>query len=325
MSNDLSDIFEIAAACGAAKKTGRGVAFRCPVHTDRNPSCMAWYGDTAIMVKCFAGCDTHDIVDALRGMGFVLSSREARTRRARDVSQPVTKKPPIIDQDSFKRRVWARQLWSEAGDHRRIRAYFEDVRRLDLGVITDLNAVLRFHPNCPRGKGKRQPAILAAFRDIVSDDLMAVHRIFLTDDNRRDGNRMMLGPCHDTAIKLTSQAATFDVHHFCQRLQICEGVETGIGVLMLFGACPTWALGSAGAIKWFAPLFGVGELMVRADHDPVDPKTKRRPGPYAAQCAVTQWREAGWQAGGSMPKNEGDDYADLAKGMNQNVELARAG
>jgi hypothetical protein len=39
---------------------------RCPAHDDKNPS-LAWriVDDGTLLVKCWAGCTTHDIVDAI--------------------------------------------------------------------------------------------------------------------------------------------------------------------------------------------------------------------------------------------------------------------
>jgi hypothetical protein len=44
---------------------GRGIA-RCPAHDDKTPS-LAWRicDDGTLLVKCWAGCGAHDIVDAI--------------------------------------------------------------------------------------------------------------------------------------------------------------------------------------------------------------------------------------------------------------------
>ena len=299
---ELSDIFDIARACGGAKKTGKGVTFRCPCHEDRTPSCSVIKGDHAIIVRCFAGCDKFDVLDALRGMGFTLSLRERDAREKRDLSQVISAKRVIVDHDSQMRTMLARKLWADAKDAwgSRVESYLLS-RGLTLVALSDVDRTIRFHPNCPRGRD-RQPAMICAMRDVSTDEVVAVHRTFLDVANKKDGKPMMLGPCAEAAIKLTAHKQTFDFRRcFASRLYVDEGIETGIGALML-GFAPVWALGSAGAIAAFEPMLAVGELVVLADHDDV--------GIRAARQAVGAWRFAGWQARFELPADEGTDYAD---------------
>jgi hypothetical protein len=296
----LSDIFEIARACGRPKRTSRGVNFCCPCHEDRSPSCSAMVGEHAIIVHCFAGCEKHDVLDALRAMGFTLTLSEGEARSKRDLTT-VLKARRIIDRDNKLRTELARELWNEARSVRGSRAeHYLEQRGLSLGRFTDLDRALRFHPNCPKRR-ERWPAMLAAFRDIVTDEVVAVHRIFLDRlDHKVD--KMMLGPSAETAVKLTPHGATFNGQHFCARLYVTEGIETGVAAHML-GYAPVWALGSCGAIASLPPLLCVGELVVLADHDVAGVK--------CAMQATATWREAGFQARIVMPERDGDDFADV--------------
>lgn len=301
---ELSDIYKIAQACGKSKRSGKGVSFCCPCHEDKEPSCSAMYGDHAILVRCFAGCDTRDVVDALRAMGFTLSVREGEARAKRDLSQVIKAKRAVIDHDNHVRTMLARALWHDARQATvsPVADYLTS-RGLDLSAVPDVDRTIRYHPNCPRGKS-RQPAMICAMRDFATDEIVAVHRTFLTPELRKDGKPMMLGPCHESAVKLTSHALTFDRRrHFTKELCVCEGVETGIGALML-RLRPCWALGSAGAIEHMQPLLSVGLLCVLADHDPAGIK--------AGGHAVHNWRMMGWRAEMMMPRVPGDDYADEA-------------
>ena len=48
------------------KQAGNGFMARCPVHDDKNPSLSITEGDDGrVLLKCFAGCSTEDIVKAL--------------------------------------------------------------------------------------------------------------------------------------------------------------------------------------------------------------------------------------------------------------------
>ena len=60
-------------AAGAALVRGLGGFWqgstgmcRCPAHDDRTPSLSVRVGDTRLLFKCFAGCDTRDVLRAIR-------------------------------------------------------------------------------------------------------------------------------------------------------------------------------------------------------------------------------------------------------------------
>jgi len=272
------------------------------------PSCSAIKGDHAVIIKRFGGCDKHDVLDALRGMGLVLSLRERDAREQRDLSRVVRAKRVIIDRDSQARTILARKLWADAKDAKgsRVESYLT-ARGLMLAALSDVDRTIRFHPNCPRGR-ERQPAMICAMRDVATDEITAVHRTFLSIADKKDGKPMMLGPCAEAAIKLTAHKHTFDYRRcFASRLCVCEGVESGIPSLMP-GFKPVWALGSAGAIAAFEPMLAVGELIALADHDDV--------GIRAARQVVGTWRFAGWQARFEMPPEDGQDYADAVNDDN---------
>jgi hypothetical protein len=137
-------------------------------------------------------------------------------------------------------------------------------------------------------------------------DLVAIQRLYLRWDDEQGivfkDKGMMLGPVGGAAMKLTSHRDTFKEElSYCSRLTICEGFETGLALLMR-GHEPVWALGSAGAIATFPPLFGVGELLIAADHDEAGLNA-------AAQCAA-RWTEAGHAVTVWRRRDVGKDYAD---------------
>jgi|GEM_PF-1978735 len=312
---ELSDIHAIAECCGRPKRYTRGWMCLCPCHEDRNPSCAVWYDGDRISVKCFAGCDSRDVADCLRAKGFVLSAREHNGYARRDLSKVVAAKRPATIHDNAVRTQQARDIWAES--HRATGSPVADYlhnRGLDLGVVPFPDLTIRYHPHCPRGK-LRQPAMISALRDISTDRIIAIHRTYLKN-GRKDGTPMMLGPCFETAIKLSPHTEMFaGGRTFVHRLHVAEGVETAIACLMLKYK-PVWALGSAGAIAAFGPQLQIGELIVMADHD--RPILDARgllwcPGESAASACVKAWRSAGWRARYEMPEQEGDDYADVAE------------
>ena len=63
---------EIAVALGGARRNGRGWLCSWPVHPDRTPSLSIDDGDRVpIVVKCFAGCDSREVLAELRRLGLL--------------------------------------------------------------------------------------------------------------------------------------------------------------------------------------------------------------------------------------------------------------
>lgn len=277
----LSNLNDIAVALRGIR-TPVGIKFRCPCHEDSSPSCSAWYGERAIMVKCFAGCESIDIIAALQNMGFTTSS-------------PHAIKPHIAAGESAtKNRDFAIKLWLQSKPIKGSIAekYLIEIRRLDISGIDDIDGTLRFHPSCPRGRDERVPTLLAGFRrNSPNNQLTAVQRIFLTPDGRKDGKPMMLGPVTGSAIMLTSQRQTF-INGKCKVLHICEGVETGIGAMMC-GFNPQWVVGSTSGIRQFEPHPQISELCICADPDPA--------GREAAFACIDSWSYAGAKAYAVIP------------------------
>lgn len=303
----LTDPAIIARTCGKASKTRRGWKCRCPAHEDSDPSCEIWQGEKAIRVRCYAGCDPALVIYALTALGFTVSEKRSRAEKLARAST-ITKKVYAADDDpidvSHETLLYvarAMKLWDQGipATGTAVEAYLAG-RGLSLNGIDA--ASLRFHSWCPRGEG-RQPAMLALMRDTVTGVPRAIHRTFLKRDGRRwikDGKPMMFGPAHRTAVWLTPCAPA---------LAVCEGIETALALVAL-GWPNVWALGSAGAVGMFSPLFNVAHLTVAADND--------RAGREAADRCRANWIDAGWAATGIKPEHEGWDYADVLAALRRN-------
>ena len=50
-------------------KRGSDRSFQCPAHQDRSPSLSVSQGETGALLRCHAGCEPKDILDAL-GLGW---------------------------------------------------------------------------------------------------------------------------------------------------------------------------------------------------------------------------------------------------------------
>ena len=75
---------------------------------------------------------------------------------------------------------------------------------------------------------------------------------------------------------------------------------------------PMWALGGTSGLSTFPVLPGVERLTIAVDHDPIDPKTGRRPGAYAAAVCARRWFEAGRKVTRLTPRELGD-FNDLLR------------
>lgn len=117
---------------------------------------------------------------------------------------------------------------------------------------------------------------------------------------------MVLGPAGGAAINLCQDVASGNgTNGGLDKLHACEGIETGIGLLML-GYVPLWSLVTAGGLARLPILPGVDELIACSDHD------ANRVGQRAAYTVVQRYRAAGKAAREIRPYRCAWDFADVA-------------
>jgi hypothetical protein len=192
-------------------------------------------------------------------------------RRENSIVSPARKSPATRPASEG----W-RQIWNEAVDPigMLVERYLTS-RCLELP--SDIaGRVIRFHPRCPFGL-ERLPCMVALFRDIVTDEPVAIHRTALTPDGRKL-DRKMLGTVRDAAIKLDPDG------NVTIGLTIGEGIETVLSARQ-GDIRPTWALGSVGAISSFPLLSGIDGLTILAETG--------EPSARAVQSCGKRWNEAG--------------------------------
>jgi len=319
---------ELARALGG-KKAGRQWQCRCPAHADRDPSLIVFDGRSAVQVRCLAGCAPADVIAACRRLGVWHDDDAADERAARAAAR--ARRQQELDEKRARAeaelRARALAIWDEARPAAGTAVetvYLRWWRGVEVPAAARahlLSEVLRFHPACPR-RGGRAPAMVALMRTIHGDRPTAIHRTFLDAQWRKAGEPMMLGAAAGAAIKLTPHDATFaEEFAYCPRLNIAEGIETGLTQLGR-GHAPLWALGSAGAIERFPVVFAVGELCVWGD---LDWPTSRGygefenagPGERAAAICIARWQAAGRRAFGLMPRPPAAEFA--ARDFNDQV------
>jgi hypothetical protein len=136
-------------------------------------------------------------------------------------------------------------------------------------------------------------------RSVATNAVTAIQRLFLTRQGRKDGKGMMLGSVGGAAMKLQS------LHH---TLHICEGLETGLGIIAQDRGGAAWALGSTSNIQSFGVNTSVRELHIWADHD--------NAGQKAATTCKQRWVAAGKKVECWWAKQDGWDEADVWSARN---------
>ena len=129
--------------------------------------------------------------------------------------------------------------------------------------------------------------MVALFRTIGGDEPSAIQRTALRGDASKIG-RKMLGPVGGCAIKVTCDEDVL------LRLGVAEGLESAMSANAL-GQGPSWALGSAGAIRNLPVLPGIETLALIAEHD--------RANQEAREACAARWYETGCEVKIVEPAN----------------------
>jgi hypothetical protein len=245
----------------------------CPVCGGRDRFSVNTYKEVWNCRHCGIGGDAIDLARHVLGVGFD-EAREFVTveRSVRQRQKPAEALGRALPQGGDETRTAAAlALWAASVDPRgALVEHYLQSRGLELDDDT-AGEVLRWHS----GIG----AMIALFRNIISDEPQAISRTFLDPEGRKLG-RKFLGPVAGAAIKLDADDTVLGGLH------IGEGIETCMAARKI-GLRPTWALGSAGAIAAFPVLCGIEALTVVADHD------ANGSGERAAREAERRWIEAG--------------------------------
>ncbi|MFJ5932239.1 DUF7146 domain-containing protein [Sphingomonas sp. NPDC092331] len=206
---------------GGIWKPGGGMC-RCPAHPDQHPSLSVRVGDHALLFKCFAGCDTRDVIRAI-----LLLDKDA-LHHGHGSPEPGS----ALGSD-FAGRLRALQIWDGA---RPIAGTIAELYLRRRG-ISILSPALRFHPRTPLGRGDDvdfRPAMITALHD--HGRFVAIQRTFFESGEPRrardlDNSRRMLGRPFRGAVVLAP--ATHE-------LGLAEGIETAMSAMVVHDM-PVWA------------------------------------------------------------------------------------
>ncbi len=225
--------------------TRNGGMCRCPAHADSTPSLSVRPGAKRLLFHCFAGCETKQVLAALRHLNLPAGC-----------SLPAEFQ--TLDGGRGTLRAAAVQLWSEA----RPLAGSPGESYLAIRGISERSSELRFHPRTPHGRKpftRFAPALIAAVRD--DSGLVGVHRTFLDGKTNRLAAivpaKCALGRLGSGAVRLQPAG---DV------LGLAEGIETALSAAQLFGI-PCWAALGTERFRHVALPTSVSMLLLFLDQD----------------------------------------------------------
>lgn len=208
---------------------------RCPAHADSTASLSLRQGDSGILVHCFAGCTTTEVLSALR--------------------QLTPKATYAIPQKGQSRgRANIHRLWDEAIPVEGTLAERYLVRRGLTKHLPDL----RYHPRCPKGAAPNVrflPALLVAIRE--GPEVRAVQRVFLDANTGEHTAKLTLG---------SLGAGGWQGARAGEELAIAEGFETAAAFHQLTGI-PCWASLGGERLYRVAVPSQVKRLIIAEDND----------------------------------------------------------
>lgn len=258
---------------------------RCPAHDDRTPSLSVRAGERRLLFHCFAGCETADVLRALRRLRLLDPDRPHRPDEL--ASTPAD---PGRRNRGAAARIWAgaRPIGrSPAADY-----------LLGRGLSVEASD-LRYHPRVPSGRGVQaifRPAMLAAVRD--DSGLVAVHRTFLDLSPARLADlavpKRALGRLGRGAVRLQPPSDG--------RLGLAEGIETALAATFLTGI-PCWATLGTERFARVALPSSVRRLILFLDNDPG--------GRRAETLARETHRGSGLEIESRYPAAAGADWNDV--------------
>lgn len=264
----MIDIKSAAAALGGKVSGGR---IRCPApgKDRRNRSLSIKFNpDGTFHATDFSGGDWRVARDHVKAILGLSDDRPVEFR------EPV----PQIDVDQLRRQKTAADMWARSVP---IAGTLAEVYLASRGLSYGGDA-LRFYP------GGR--AMVALMTDIITGEPCGLHRTFL-DRHGAKIDRKMLGRASGGVVRLSADVEV------TTGLGVAEGIETALAAPFR----PIWACLSAGAMKAFPVLPGIGALTVFADQD--------KAGIDAANACGERWHAAGAEVTMAAPVQ--GDFADL--------------
>jgi putative DNA primase/helicase len=278
-------------------RIGVGWMARCPAHEDRTPSlsiCDADDGKT--LVRCHAGCEQAQVIDALRNRALWATNDRHRHHSQQFPRSPHHRNGPT----DAERSAAALAIWhaSAAAPGTLAENYLRS-----RGLYLPLPTTLRFHAGLRHPSGGVWSGMVALVTHGTDETPVAIHRTLLAVDGNGkaplDPAKIMLGPCRGGAVRLGRVQPD-------QWLIIAEGIETTLTVMEACGL-PGWAALSASGIKNLILPPEAAKLLICADND------HNGTGQRAAREAAERFLREGRRVRIATPPNSNTDFNDLLR------------
>jgi putative DNA primase/helicase len=206
----------------AGKWHGRYGMACCPAHDDRNPSLQITPGKTALLVRCYAGCDVADIFRALRAMNLDTNPTQCATSPAVDLA--------IRNECETARRRW------HSGQ--KVGATVAQ-KYLEYRGIEDYSSFARFLPSAITFDNEKKISLPALILPITNGaTIVAIQRIFLNSETGLKADigspKKILGKAGSGSIRLGSVESG--------HLYLAEGFEEAASVIKMFNVPNCWAV-----------------------------------------------------------------------------------
>lgn len=277
------------------KRHARGFLCRCPVPShgqgrgDRNPSLSVADGDNGgLIVTCFSGCDSLDVLQELRDRG--LDDDRDQARPCKPIAPSYARPAPDPEPEPDARAV---DLWNRAAPATET-LVVEYLRWR--GITLPPPPTLRFVPDLDSPGLVMAPAMIAAVQR-PDRKVVAVQVTWLDPAGRgrdRSRDRKTIGKLGSGSVRLGPAGET---------IGLAEGVETALAAMQIFGV-PVWAcLGSSRMCGLTLPA-ECRKLILFGDND--------QPGVDAVKRSVEKYRllrAVSWE----FPPEGCGDFADEAE------------
>jgi putative DNA primase/helicase len=281
----------LAMALGGRKARAAWIAC-CPAHQDRDPSlAITDAKDGNVLVRCHAGCDQRDVIEALRARGLWEAARRHSGGRRGDNRIARTE----ADSGGVERTQAALGIWqaSRPAGETSVATYLQS-----RGIALAPPPSVRFHAGLRHSSGDVWPAMVALVTNGADGTPLGVHRTFLGRDGNGkapvDPQKMMLGRCRGGAVRLAEPG---------EMLMVGEGIETCLAAMQATHH-PAWAALSTSGLRSLDLPPEVRNVIVLADGDD--------PGDAAAQACAWRWKREGRRVRIARPPR-GLDFNDLLK------------
>jgi len=281
---------QIAAAL-AGKRYGDSYVARCPAHDDRTPSLsISQTTDGMVLVRCHAGCDQSNVIEALLSLGLWAEKGSSHAARRPFSFSPKIPKP---DEPDIKRTDAALAIWRSA---QLSGGTLVDTYLKARGLHQPKFPTLRFHPGLKHQSGGLWPTMVALVTRGPDNIPLGIHRTYLARDGNGkapvDPQKMMLGPCSGGAVRLADHGGL---------LMVGEGIETCLSAIQATGN-PAWAALSTSGLQALRLPKEIRDVIVLADGD--------EPGEAAARNCAERWVREGRRVRIARPP-KGMDFNDI--------------